>query len=69
MPIDKQEQRKSDIDPGSLKQSMTLKNMLCCSECNDINQLRRVRDDDGRKIKPAQYICEDCYRRANRIRS
>jgi len=69
MPIDKQEPRKSDVDPGSLKQSVQLQNLICCSECSDTNSLRRVRDSEGRKIKPAQYICEDCYQRDLRIRS
>jgi len=47
---------------------MFMQRVICCSECGETQfTLRRVRgeDEDGKvvKIKPAKYICTECYKR------
>jgi len=65
MPIDKLEiPRLTDVNPSSLTLDMFMRRVICCSECGETQfTLRRVRGEDGKKIKPSQFICVECYKR------
>jgi formylmethanofuran dehydrogenase subunit E len=65
MPIEKlgAEVRDSDIDPSSITMNRKMQRQLCCSRCGETQfGLRRVRDKNGKKIRPAKYICMECYK-------
>jgi len=64
MPIEKLDQvRKSDVDPASITLNINLQRTLCCAECGKSGvTLRRIRNG-GKKIKPARYLCQDCWRK------
>jgi hypothetical protein len=54
----------SSVDPKSVTLNSKMQQVICCSECGETNfTLRRVRDAEGRKMKPAKYICVECARR------
>ena len=58
------ELRESDTDPSSITLNIRMQKVLCCSACGETQfGLRRVRDESNRKIKPAKYICGECYAR------
>jgi len=63
MPIDKIEEqvKPTDVDPTSKMLDIHFNKRICCSICgSSIHQLKRVRDADGNKIRPAKYICVEC---------
>lgn len=65
MPIEKlgAEVRKTDVDPSSLTMNLRMQKQICCSECGETQfGLRRVKDAKGKKVRPAKYICEECYK-------
>uniref|UniRef100_A0A6M3LBJ3 Uncharacterized protein n=1 Tax=viral metagenome TaxID=1070528 RepID=A0A6M3LBJ3_9ZZZZ len=65
MPIEKLgELRKSDVYPSSITLNLKMQRQICCSECGETQfSLRRVRDENDRKVRPAKYICGECYAR------
>ena len=69
MPIDKLEKpRLTDVDPSSLTLNMYMQKVMCCSRCGETQfTLRRmcIEDENGKmaKIKPAKYVCVECYKR------
>jgi len=65
MPVDKLEKlRKTDIDLSSITLNVFMHRVICCSECGETQfTLRRVRDKEGKKIKPSKFICVECYKR------
>jgi formylmethanofuran dehydrogenase subunit E len=65
MPIEKLEVvRKTDTDPSSTTLNILMQKQLCCSECGETQfTLRRVRDENNRKVRPARYVCMECYKR------
>lgn len=65
MPIDKLEKlRSTDVDSSSVSLSTSLQRVLCCCECGETKfTLRRVVDDDGKRITPAKLICVVCYKK------
>lgn len=70
MPIEKFREIKSSVDPSSLTLNINLQNQICCSECGETRfTLRRVKDSEGRKIKPAKYVCSECYKNDKSLRS
>lgn len=58
MSIDKLEKpRLSDTDPSSID----FRRMICCYKCGESQfTLKRVKSDDGTKIRPAKYVCVNC---------
>ncbi len=63
MPIEKFEVHQSDVDSRSLTLNMRMQHQICCSVCGESGfTLRRVRDSEGKKIKPARYICVECQK-------
>jgi len=65
MPIDKLEKpRITDVDPSSITLNMFMQRTVCCSECSETQfTLRRVKDKYGKKVKPAKFICTECYKK------
>ena len=65
MPIDKLEKpRITDVDPSSITLNMFMQRIICCSECGETQfTLRRVRSEDGKKTRPARFICVECYKK------
>jgi len=65
MPIDKLEKpRVTDITPSSITMNMFMQRVVCCSECGETQfTLRRVKDERGKKIRPAKFICVECYKK------
>ncbi len=65
MPIEKLgELRPSDTNPNSIITDMNMQRHVCCSKCGETQfNLRRVRDEKNRRIRPAEYICGECYAR------
>jgi len=61
MPIDKLENPKlTNVDSNSIAH---MQRQICCFRCGEtLTTLRRVRDETGKKIKPAKYICMECYK-------
>jgi len=66
MPIDKLGKPKlTDVDPSSITFNLNMQRQICCSECGETQfTLYRVRDTEGRKVKPAKYICPECLNRS-----
>ena len=64
MPIDKLEKpRSTDVNLSSITLNIAMQRTICCSECGESQfTLRRVRDEEGKKVKPSKYICTECYR-------
>jgi len=63
MPIEKFQEHMSDVDPRSITLNINLQHQLCCSLCGESGfTLRRVKDSKGKKVKPARYICGECYK-------
>ena len=62
MPIDKLEKpRLTDVDPTSITLDLNLNRKLSCYKCGHSDRtLKRVRDDEGNKVRPAKYICTRC---------
>jgi len=65
MPIDKLEKpRITDIDSSSITLNMFMQRTICCSECGETQfTLCRVKGEDGKKVKPAKFICVECYKK------
>ena len=65
MPVDKLEKpRKTDVDPSSITLNMFMQRAICCSECGETQfTLRRVKSEGGEKIRPAMFICVECYKK------
>ena len=65
MPIDKLEKPKlTDVDPSSITFNLNMQRQICCSECGETQfTLFRVRDESGKKVRPAKYICKECRKR------
>ena len=67
MPIEKLGNKvwKTDTDPSSITLNIRMQKTLCCSECGETSfTLLRVKGADGKKFKPARYICKECYKNA-----
>ena len=64
MPVDKLEKpRDTDVDPDSVTLNMFMQRVICCGECGETQfTLRRVKKE-GRKTKPAKFICVECYKK------
>lgn len=59
MPIDKFED--GIVQVGMLR-------YVSCSSCGEMQlQLIRVRDEQGKKTKPAKYVCEVCNAKDSKI--
>ncbi len=68
MPIEKMEEiRNTDVDPSSVTLNTQMQKVLCCAECGEVQfTLRRAKDANGNKIKPARFVCQECYKRGLR---
>jgi len=63
MPVDKLGKVVSDVDPTSLTMNVRLQRVICCSKCGETQfTLRRVKDEQGNKVKPSKFICVECYK-------
>lgn len=48
------------------KLSRSMSRVVSCSECGESQfTLYRVRGEDGKKVKPAKYICVECLKNEN----
>lgn len=65
MPVDKLDKpRNTDVDPSSITLNIHMQKVICCGECGETRfTLRRVRGEDDKKIRPARFICVECYKK------
>lgn len=65
MPVDKLEERRpTDTDPSSITYNSKMQRVICCSECSEGSfTMRRVKDADGNRVRPAKYICQPCWKK------
>lgn len=64
MPVDKLEKpRLTDVDLSSITMNAAMQRVLCCCECGETQfTLRRVKDENGKKVRPSKFICVYCWR-------
>lgn len=65
MPVDKLEKpRVTDVDPSSRTLNIVMQRVICCSECGKTQlTLCRVKDKNGKKVKPPKFVCVECYKK------
>lgn len=65
MPVDKLEKlRSTDIDSSSITTNSSMQHVICCSECGETQfTLRGVKDKNGKRTKPAKFICINCFKK------
>lgn len=69
MTIEKFQTQVGDIDSRSITLNTNMQHQICCSECGETSfTLRRVKDSEGKKVKPARYVCVECYKNEKSIR-